>query len=59
MYQTILLSSLLKPSGLDSFRGADELVELIESNSYQLVTNYIGNWCVFNLIDIIFEFKVF
>ncbi|KAL7078307.1 hypothetical protein ACQ4LE_002698 [Meloidogyne hapla] len=44
MYQTLLLSALLQPVADNPFRDAREMVRLIGSQRFKLITNYIGNW---------------
>ncbi|KAI1707390.1 glutamate receptor U1 [Ditylenchus destructor] len=44
MYQTLLLSSLLQPSVADPFTNARDMIKMIASQRYHLITNYIGNW---------------
>ncbi|CAK5112168.1 unnamed protein product [Meloidogyne enterolobii] len=44
MYQTLLLSVLLQPVADNPFRDAREMVRLIGSQRFKLITNYIGNW---------------
>ncbi len=47
LYRGLLLSQLLHPIDLAPFSSAEEMVELIASNQFHLVTNYISNWFLF------------
>ena len=44
MYQALLLSALLQPSSEDPFTSARDMINMIASQRYHLITNYIGNW---------------
>uniref|UniRef100_A0A915DIR9 Uncharacterized protein n=1 Tax=Ditylenchus dipsaci TaxID=166011 RepID=A0A915DIR9_9BILA len=44
MYQTLLLSALLQPSSGNPFTDARDMIKMIASQRYHLITNYIGNW---------------
>lgn len=44
MYQTLLLSALLQSSSKNPFTDARDMIKLVASKRYRLITNYIGNW---------------
>jgi hypothetical protein len=43
----MILSALLQPSPLNPFEDPREMVKLIASKQYHLVTNYKDNWSEF------------
>lgn len=43
-YQGLLLSSIIRPPNTDPFKNADDVIKLVASGEYKLITNYIGNW---------------
>lgn len=44
LYQTLLLSAILRPADTNPFKNADDMIKLIAAGEYKLITNYIGNW---------------
>lgn len=44
LYQTLLLSAILKPQDTNPFKNADDVIKLVSNGQYKLITNYIGNW---------------
>uniref|UniRef100_A0AC35GIW2 Uncharacterized protein n=1 Tax=Panagrolaimus sp. PS1159 TaxID=55785 RepID=A0AC35GIW2_9BILA len=44
LYQQLLLSSIIAPPNTDPFKTADDVIKLVASGEYKIITNYIGNW---------------
>lgn len=49
MYAIVILSSLLQPSSLNPFEDPREMIKMIATKEYHLVTNYKDNWYVIHI----------
>ncbi len=49
LYRVLLLAKMLTPAVVPPFSNADEMVALIASKQYKLVTDYLGLWFEFCL----------
>jgi hypothetical protein len=44
LYRVLLLAKLLTPQVIPTFSNTDEMITLIASGQYHMVTEYMGNW---------------